>query len=118
MLWVTSVELQPQLLEADLGGQAGGLTQSCKARPNVNALLFGGGQQRFVAPDRGRAGLDLRPRDRRSQRAVVVGHLEGSEAELTDVLGNYGIAAMTLFTCLLYTSDAADDLLCVDLGGR
>ena len=24
----------------------------------------------------------------------------------------------TLFTCLLYTSDAADDLLCVDLGGR
>ena len=22
------------------------------------------------------------------------------------------------FTCLLYTSDAADDLLCVDLGGR
>src|SRR5450756_3252715 len=24
----------------------------------------------------------------------------------------------TLFRCLLYTSDAADDLLCVDLGGR
>ena len=23
-----------------------------------------------------------------------------------------------LVTCLLYTSDAADDLLCVDLGGR
>ena len=23
-----------------------------------------------------------------------------------------------VFTCLLYTSDAADDLLCVDLGGR
>ena len=23
-----------------------------------------------------------------------------------------------LQTCLLYTSDAADDLLCVDLGGR
>src|SRR5450756_1235750 len=23
-----------------------------------------------------------------------------------------------LWTCLLYTSDAADDLLCVDLGGR
>src|SRR5450756_1090932 len=22
------------------------------------------------------------------------------------------------YTCLLYTSDAADDLLCVDLGGR
>ena len=24
----------------------------------------------------------------------------------------------TCLTCLLYTSDAADDLLCVDLGGR
>ena len=24
----------------------------------------------------------------------------------------------TTVTCLLYTSDAADDLLCVDLGGR
>ena len=23
-----------------------------------------------------------------------------------------------LLSCLLYTSDAADDLLCVDLGGR
>ena len=23
-----------------------------------------------------------------------------------------------VYTCLLYTSDAADDLLCVDLGGR
>src|SRR5450756_2006086 len=26
--------------------------------------------------------------------------------------------AWWLYTCLLYTSDAADDLLCVDLGGR
>ena len=25
---------------------------------------------------------------------------------------------VTVNTCLLYTSDAADDLLCVDLGGR
>ena len=23
-----------------------------------------------------------------------------------------------IYACLLYTSDAADDLLCVDLGGR
>ena len=28
------------------------------------------------------------------------------------------IAFGTIGTCLLYTSDAADDLLCVDLGGR
>ena len=26
--------------------------------------------------------------------------------------------SLLLFTCLLYTSDAADDMQCVDLGGR
>ena len=26
--------------------------------------------------------------------------------------------SLNTYTCLLYTSDAADDLLCVDLGGR
>src|SRR5450756_3208981 len=30
-------------------------------------------------------------------------------------VGAYGSSN---YTCLLYTSDAADDLLCVDLGGR
>ena len=25
---------------------------------------------------------------------------------------------VNIYNCLLYTSDAADDLLCVDLGGR
>ena len=42
------------------------------------------------------------------------------------VVGFTGFALITGFeqalfvlgTCLLYTSDAADDLLCVDLGGR
>ena len=29
-----------------------------------------------------------------------------------------GIKTYGTSTCLLYTSDAADDLLCVDLGGR
>ena len=28
------------------------------------------------------------------------------------------VALQNISTCLLYTSDAADDLLCVDLGGR
>ena len=28
------------------------------------------------------------------------------------------VKAHRLYICLLYTSDAADDLLCVDLGGR
>ena len=31
------------------------------------------------------------------------------EVELNDLIGS---------TCLLYTSDAADDMQCVDLGGR
>ena len=31
---------------------------------------------------------------------------------------NWVAFAPPLRTCLLYTSDAADDLLCVDLGGR
>src|SRR5450756_1063441 len=35
-------------------------------------------------------------------------------AGLTDLLGG----AAKVRACLLYTSDAADDLLCVDLGGR
>src|SRR5450756_3259692 len=30
----------------------------------------------------------------------------------------FGLASGLFFVCLLYTSDAADDLLCVDLGGR
>src|SRR5450756_2087998 len=34
------------------------------------------------------------------------------------VLGEAGLGAALVASCLLYTSDAADDLLCVDLGGR
>src|SRR5665809_65569 len=33
-------------------------------------------------------------------------------------LHDYGATDDTYYICLLYTSDAADDLLCVDLGGR
>ena len=32
--------------------------------------------------------------------------------------GWYCVPCEAYYTCLLYTSDAADDLLCVDLGGR
>ena len=31
---------------------------------------------------------------------------------------NFYVETYSSLTCLLYTSDAADDLLCVDLGGR
>src|SRR5680860_1857661 len=45
---------------------------------------------------------------------------EAVRVTLLDV-GNRGMFPRTealLYSCLLYTSDAADDLLCVDLGGR
>ena len=45
--------------------------------------------------------------------ANVVGLIPGSDPELKD---NHIIIGAHF--CLLYTSDAADDLLCVDLGGR
>src|SRR5450756_3086585 len=37
---------------------------------------------------------------------------------LSDVIRRKTYMLRTLVICLLYTSDAADDLLCVDLGGR
>ena len=39
--------------------------------------------------------------------------LDGKPVTLADFKGK-----VLLIDCLLYTSDAADDLLCVDLGGR
>src|SRR5450756_2838304 len=42
-----------------------------------------------------------------------------SRAEFeTQVIAQMGFPGYFLVVCLLYTSDAADDLLCVDLGGR
>ena len=45
----------------------------------------------------------------------------GGGQALVDALASRAEASGVEFlyeTCLLYTSDAADDLLCVDLGGR
>ena len=41
-------------------------------------------------------------------------------AEMGGQVGDHGVitAKGMTFTWLLYTSDAADDLLCIDLGGR
>src|SRR5450756_880491 len=50
-------------------------------------------------------------------KPIVVGrHAYGDQYRATDFLFP-GKGTLTL-SCLLYTSDAADDLLCVDLGGR
>src|SRR5665213_4182321 len=40
----------------------------------------------------------------------------GNKSTTTDINGYFRFTQATF--CLLYTSDAADDLLCVDLGGR
>ena len=37
---------------------------------------------------------------------------------LADQILNRSLTTREIYICLLYTSDAADDLLCVDLGGR
>ena len=42
----------------------------------------------------------------------------GLDRGLDDVNAAKDFAEVKAYTCLLYTSDAADDLLCVDLGGR
>src|SRR5680860_1234422 len=49
-------------------------------------------------------------------QAHVTNH-DAASAALDDLL-EQPFANWHVETCLLYTSDAADDLLCVDLGGR
>ena len=60
------------------------------------------------------------PQDNSSSQAGHDSVLTTEEIDALGEIGNIsmGTSATTLFTCLLYTSDAADDLLCVDLGGR
>ena len=43
---------------------------------------------------------------------------EGAAIRACVCAGPRGVLRMQVHGCLLYTSDAADDLLCVDLGGR
>src|SRR5450756_3243280 len=49
----------------------------------------------------------------------VLKGVEADAAALRNIPRGHTIWEIVLhMTCLLYTSDAADDLLCVDLGGR
>src|SRR5450756_3001709 len=43
---------------------------------------------------------------------------QGACSDTMETDGCYMMENNYQYTCLLYTSDAADDLLCVDLGGR
>ena len=57
-------------------------------------------------------------RDRRcNARTVAFHHLAAEGIRPAKDRARFDAVAV-IFTCLLYTSDAADDLLCVDLGGR
>src|SRR5450756_2908853 len=51
---------------------------------------------------------------------LALAHADGGDGlTVLESLDGDGIADLEIAgTCLLYTSDAADDLLCVDLGGR
>ena len=63
-------------------------------------------------------GSEMCIRDRLSCERTLAGRLL-DEDRSARVSGGLMIGGKELaMTCLLYTSDAADDLLCVDLGGR
>ena len=51
---------------------------------------------------------------------AIESHMNAARARAEGVLRaeSFGLFAGADWDCLLYTSDAADDLLCVDLGGR
>src|SRR5680860_1226415 len=51
----------------------------------------------------------------KSYTSTITAQLDSQELQFDLILLGLGDNA---HTCLLYTSDAADDLLCVDLGGR
>ena len=62
-------------------------------------------------------GSEMCIRDSFLQHALFVAHDDARRTQLDQPLQ----AVVTIddaAICLLYTSDAADDLLCVDLGGR
>src|SRR5450756_2511699 len=60
----------------------------------------------------------------RGQRGMIVSPPKAGKTTILKktaqaITRNYpDVIVMVLLVCLLYTSDAADDLLCVDLGGR
>ena len=56
-------------------------------------------------------------RDSRGYRVIVAGLDQDYKGEPFGSMPQL-MAIAEYITCLLYTSDAADDLLCVDLGGR
>src|SRR5450756_3234383 len=77
-----------------------------RKRALARPVLSSSGRTALLAPARSN-GLLLAFLAWRHEEATL---LEFAEEAITDTV--------LLIACLLYTSDAADDLLCVDLGGR
>src|SRR5680860_271298 len=71
------------------------------------APLLGGKREARVGVTETETGLD-----------IVVEGVRPKESALVRLAGEAGALGVARIPCLLYTSDAADDLLCVDLGGR
>src|SRR5450756_3169080 len=59
-----------------------------------------------------------RPTARPRQRAILRSTANVTLSNGSSISSNTSVPSPHVMTCLLYTSDAADDLLCVDLGGR
>eukprot|EP00657_Telonema_sp_P-1_P000558 TRINITY_DN11066_c0_g1_i1.p1 TRINITY_DN11066_c0_g1~~TRINITY_DN11066_c0_g1_i1.p1 ORF type:complete len:113 (-),score=37.75 TRINITY_DN11066_c0_g1_i1:108-446(-) len=85
-----------------------------------HALEPGGGQAAHAAPRAGGSPLQLCEEHHHQPSQPLLGsgaHEIGSQARHR-AGGLKGSKGGGVANCLLYTSDAADDLLCVDLGGR
>src|SRR5680860_1905827 len=96
---VVLLQAAPRPLVSSVGGGDGEVEEPC---------WFG---QLECFPD----GL-LARRGGRALGDLSVGGGEGDQVQPVELVGD--VAPGVAGGCLLYTSDAADDLLCVDLGGR
>ena len=82
---VEGVVLEPQLAQAQLGGQPVGPHQGGEAGAQVDGAVVDGRQQVGVAPDRRRPGRDRLPGGGGGDGLVVVGDLERPEAAVAHV---------------------------------
>ena len=82
---VHRVVLDVEVAEAELAAEVVGLQQGRPARLDIDQRLVIHRKQLAVAPYCRWASLDLRARDAGADGVVVIGHLEGAEAELTNV---------------------------------
>src|SRR5665213_4245749 len=104
-----------------VGAGAGGRDRLCHpvplSRRHALAALAAAAVQRRAAGAgaEGRVGgAAIGPSGRILLRAAATGDARRSASSLIDIVAKRIHSRL----CLLYTSDAADDLLCVDLGGR